>query len=117
MAETCLKVPFHNKGIEMIKLSQIVYSKPVKKTITSFIQNQTPPTISYSYTKTIAGRIFNFKQSIEDLDFEEGTTKFSCDCHVSDFRYELVGHIVMGNLGIVENRKLNLENYLARAHH
>ena len=56
--------------------------------------------------KTIAGKIFNFKQSIKDLDFEIGTTNLSCDCHVSDFRYEPVGHVVTGNLGIVGNRKL-----------
>ena len=30
MAKTLLKVLFHNKGVEMIKLSQIVHSKPVK---------------------------------------------------------------------------------------
>ena len=90
----------------MINLSQILHSKPVKKLIPSFFQNQTPPIISYSYTKTIAGKIFNFKQSIKDLDFEIGTTNLSCDCHVSDFRYEPVGHVVTGNLGIVGNRKL-----------
>ena len=101
-----LKVPFHNKGIEMINLSQILRSKPVKKSIASFFQNQVPPIISYSYTKTIAGKIFNFKQSIKDLDFKIGTTNLSCDCHVSDFRYEPVGHVVTGNLGIVENGKL-----------
>ena len=105
-AKTFLKVPFHNKGLEMINLSQILHSKPVKESIPSFIQNQTPPTISYSYTKTIAGKIFNFKQSIKDLDFETGTKNFSCDCHVSDFKYEPAGHVVTGNLGIVENRKL-----------
>ena len=104
--KTFLKVPFHNKGIEMINLSQILHSKSVKKSIPSFFQNQTPPIISYSYTKTIAGKIFNFKQSIKDLDFEIGTTNLSCDCHVSDFRYEPVGHVVTGNLGIVGNRKL-----------
>ena len=37
-----LKVPFHNKGIEVINLSQILHSKPVKKAIPGFIQNQTP---------------------------------------------------------------------------
>ena len=89
--KSCLKVPFHNKGIEMIKLSQILQSKSIKRVIPTFIQNQTPPTISYSYTKTIAGKIFNFKQSIKDIDFELGTTNLSCDCHVSDFRYEPVG--------------------------
>ena len=75
----------------MIKLSQILQSKSIKRVIPTFIQNQTPPTISYSYTKTIAGKIFNFKQSIKDIDFELGTTNLSCDCHVSDFRYEPVG--------------------------
>lgn len=90
----------------MINLSQILHSKPEKKSITSFIQNQTPPTISYSYTKTTAGKIFNFKKSIEDLGFKIGTTNLSCDCHVSNFRYEPVGHVVTRNLGIVENRKL-----------
>ena len=104
--KTFLKVPFHNKGIEMVNLSQILHSKPVKKSIPSFIQNQTPPTISYSYTKTIAGKVFNFKQTIKNLDFEIGTSNLSCECHASDFRYEPVGHVVTGNLGIVENRKL-----------
>ena len=28
--KTFLKVPFHNKGIEMVNLFQILYSKPVK---------------------------------------------------------------------------------------
>ena len=93
----------------MIKLSQILHSKPIKRVIPNFIQNQTPPTISYSYTKTIVGKIFNFKQSIEDIDFELGTTNLSCDCHMSDFRYEPVGHVITGNLGIVENRKLRIK--------
>ena len=68
--------------------------------------------------KTIAGKNFNFKQSIKDLDFEIGTTNLSCDCHVSDFRYEPVGHVVTGNLGIVGNRKLRklYYSYLAKAH-
>ena len=92
--------------MEMVNLSQIVHNKPVKKSIPNFIQNQTPPTISYSYTKTIAGKVFNFKQTIKDLDFEIGTSNLSCESHVSDFRYDPVGHVVTGNLGIVENRKL-----------
>ena len=101
-----LKVLFHNKGIEMINLSQILHSKPVKKAIPGFIQNQTPPTISYSYTKTIAGKIFNFKHTIKYIDFYISTTNLNCDCHMSDFRHEPVGHVVTGNLSIVENRKL-----------
>ena len=92
----------------MIQLSLILHSKPVFKSIPSFIENKTPPTISYSYTKTIAGKIFNFKQTINDLDFEVhvGTQNLSCSCHDSLFRCDPVGHVVTGNLRIVENRKL-----------
>ena len=32
-AKASLKVPFYNKGIEMIKLSQILHSKPIKRTV------------------------------------------------------------------------------------
>ena len=86
----------------MIQLSQILHSKPVVKSIPSFIENKTPPTISYSYTKTIAGKIFNFKQTINNLDLEVGTQNLSCNCHESPFRYDPVGHVVTGNLSIVE---------------
>ena len=44
----------------------------------------------------------HFKQSIKDLDFEIGTTNFSCDSYMSDFKYEPAGHVVTVNLGIVE---------------
>ena len=81
-----LKVPFHNKGIEMINLSLILHSKPVKKAIPGFIQNQTPPTISYSYTKTIAGKIFNFKQTIKDIDLRlaQQISTVTVTCQISD---------------------------------
>ena len=107
MDKSFLKVPFHNKGIEMVKLSQIVNSKSVQMSIPNFIKNSVPPIISFSYTKTIAGKIFNFKQCVKNItNFEVGMTEISCDCHESQFRYEPVGHVITGNLGIIENRKL-----------
>ena len=88
-----------------------MHSKYVRKSIPNFIKNSVPPTISYSYTKTIAGKIFNFKQCVKNIDFEVGTTGISCDCHTSHFRYEPVGHVITGNLGIIEKLIGNLENY------
>ena len=101
-----LKIPFLNKGIEMIKISQILHSKPIRKSIPSCMLNQTPPIVSYSYTKTIASKIFNFKQTIEELDFEVGTKNLSCSCNRSTFACQPSGHVITGNLGIIENRKL-----------
>ena len=33
-----IKVPFHNKGIEMVHLPQILHSKPIRKAIPDFIK-------------------------------------------------------------------------------
>ena len=37
------------------------------------MNNRVPPTISYKYTKTIAGRIFNQKKVVEELEVDSGT--------------------------------------------
>ena len=42
ITKTFLKVPFHNKGIDMVNLSKIYIANLVNKSIPSFIQNQTP---------------------------------------------------------------------------
>ena len=46
----------------MINLSQILNSKPVINTIPSFLSYKEPPIVSYSYTKTIGPKIFNFNE-------------------------------------------------------
>ena len=48
----------------MIDLPRILHSKRVTKTIPSFLDTVTPPFISFTYPKTIAGKIFNFKNTL-----------------------------------------------------
>ena len=52
--------------------------------------------MSFKYTKTIAGKIFNHKKTIEDLDVDVGTSNMSCDCHTS--KYDPAGHVITGDL-------------------
>ena len=78
----------------MVNLLQILHTKPVKNHIQIKLLQ-----LLVSYTRTIAGKVFYFKQSIKNLDFKIGTSNLSCECHVSDLRYEPVGHVVTGNLG------------------
>ena len=63
--------------------------------------------ISYSYTRSVASKIFNYKASLQQLDFQ-GLSKDPppCNCSDSQFLYAPCGHIVAGDLNIVRNIKL-----------
>ena len=89
----------------MIQLSQILHNKPVVTSIPSLIKTKPHPPLA-TPTQKHSRQIFNLKQTIKDLDFDVGTQNLSCNCHESPFRYDPIGHVVTGNLRIVENRKL-----------
>ena len=101
-----LKVHYHNKGIEMIGLPQILNSRYVRSAIPPFLNNKEPPMVSYSYTRTISGRIFNQKSVVEELDLTRGTEGMCCDCSNSSYCYEPVGHVMTGDLTIIWDAKL-----------
>lgn len=51
-----LRVHYHNNGIEMIGLPQILSSRYVKSAIPQFLSDREPPMVSCTYTGTITGR-------------------------------------------------------------
>ena len=101
-----LKLFFHNKGVEMLNLPRILHSKRVSRSVPTFLSTTDPPTVSYSYSNTISGKVFNFRKAIKHLDFSVGTNDMSCNCSTSPYNYAPLGHIVTGNLKIIKNRKL-----------
>ena len=101
-----MTVRYHNKGIEMLELPKILHSKSVMNTIPQFLSNRKPPRVSYSYTKTIASRVFNQKKVVEKLDFDSGTEDMQCDCSTCKYCYEPAGHVVTGDLSIIRDAKL-----------
>ena len=62
--------------------------------------------VSYSYQKPIAGKIFNYKQALRELDFDSGTSNMTCDCAHSKYNYIPAGHVVTGDLRIVTDRHI-----------
>ena len=80
-----MTVRYHNKGVEMINLPKILNLKQVRDTIPPFLSHRKPPLVSYSYTKTISGQIFNQKGAVEELDFNVGTENMLCDCSSSTY--------------------------------
>ena len=101
-----LTMKFANKGLDAVRLSNILNHKSVISKIPQYFKNVRPPCISYSYTNTIASKIFNYKATLRDFDLATFISDPpSCSCDTSCFNYVPVGHVVTGDLSIVKNDK------------
>ena len=103
-----LNVNFCNKGMDFINLSQILNSPELIKHLpTAF--NKNSPMVVFDLTKSIRSKIFNHKKTIQELDvdaFLADPSIFPCSCNDSPFKDNHHGHIISGDLRIVENNKL-----------
>ena len=84
-----IKLDFINKGIDAVNLPSILRSKSVTETVPTYFKEKEPPVISYTYTKTIASKIFNFSSTLSDLDHHQ-------------FHF----HVITGDLSVIPNSKL-----------
>ena len=72
-----------------------------------YFQEQDSPLISYRYTRNISRNVFNYNQTLQNIDVNDfDTTTSSCECESSAFRYAHHGHVITGDLRIVKNRRL-----------
>ena len=102
-----IKLDFINKGIDAVNLPSILRSKPVTETVPTYFKEKEPPIISYTYTKTIASKIFNFSSTLSDLGYHQFHNNPSqCECNTSSHLYQPYGHVITGDLSIIPNSKL-----------
>ena len=66
-----LKINFLNKGIDLIDLPSIFNNKEVAMMVPSYFKNREPPLICYKYKKPIRNILFNYNQTVADLNIEE----------------------------------------------
>ena len=93
--------------IDALHLSNILNQKSVQSNIPPYFQNKESPCISYSYTRSVASKIFNYKRSLQQIDFPSlSQNLLPCTCSGSQFLYAPCGHVVTGDLNIVRNEKL-----------
>ena len=59
-----LHIPFTNKGIDAINISNILNRKEVVKEIPPYFKHQSVPIVSYSYTNNIGRKMFNYKKAL-----------------------------------------------------
>ena len=102
---------FRNKGLDAIKLETFFQSEDVRSLLPDVLnEDENLPAIVYSLEGTIRNKIFNYKQTVADIDTNDtdtyGTNLPSCDCESSEFRDPNHGHVLTGDLRIIGNQKL-----------
>ena len=70
-----IKIPFINKGKDIIDVPSILRDKSVQLSIANYFKNSEVLIICYKYNKPIRGAIFNFKKLVSDLDIESCTSE------------------------------------------
>ena len=104
-----IKSHFVNKGMGMINISKIINDKNVKKNLpTQFNKTEQISTV-YILTKTRRSKIFNHKEFIKTLDTKDvldNMNNLPCKCTTPPFTDPNHGHIVTGDIRIVQNNKV-----------
>ena len=100
-----IKIPFINKGIEIIDLPSIFKDRSVTSSIHTYFQNSEPPIICYKYNQPIRNPVFNFNKLVSDLDIHANTPE-SWDCKDSKSIYPAAGHIMTGTLKIISDSRI-----------
>ena len=96
-----IKVFFHNKGIDNVKLTSILPNKLVRSKVPIYFQEQDPPLVIYNISRSV----FNYNQTLRNINlYDYHNASSSCDCESSTFCYEPHGHVTTGDLRIVRNR-------------
>ena len=81
--------------------SSVTYKIPV------YFRDKEPPIVSYEYTSTVASKMFNFAPALSNLNVSEYLfNPQTCQCKESKFCYEPHGHVITGDLRVIENAKL-----------
>jgi hypothetical protein len=101
-----VKIYFQAKDIEEVRLSSI-FRKHLNCIPSSF-QSKDPPTVLFNRSSNIGSTIFNYKDVVDSVitdDWKEDNS-YVCNCSKSEFCDPHYGHIVTGNLKVIENRQL-----------
>ena len=63
--------------------------------------------MSYEYISTVASKLFNFAPALSNVNVSENLPNpHTCQCKESKSCYEPHGHVITGDLRVIENAKL-----------
>ena len=96
-----------DKAVDAINLPALLQSTSVTNKIPVYLRDKQLPIVSYEYTSTVASKLFNFAPALSNLNVSEYfSNPQTCQCKESKFCYEPHGHVITGDLRVIENAKL-----------
>ena len=102
-----LPLYFDNKGLQFLRLSNILHDADVKSKLPDQFREDESPAVVFNLTNTIRNKILNYKDTVSSIDVNDsesyGTGLLSCNCSSSDFVDQHHGHVLTGDLRIIEN--------------
>ena len=104
-------VEFINKGLDNIGLSKILNKQNVFEKLPAKLKSQENDKIcvTYKLRNPIRNKIFNYKETVESISIHDPPSLTTCSCNsrnMSNFKDLDHGHVVTGDLRIVEDVKL-----------
>jgi hypothetical protein len=101
-----LKLSFANKGLDGINLGNILHHKSVKSKIPPYFKDQY--VCAYNFVllyQTNSFKKINYKHVLRDLNIYDFKSKPppDCTCATSPFIYNPTGHVITGDLKIINN--------------
>ena len=103
-----LNVLFVNKGVDMINLNKILKYNSVASKMPPQMTNKEIPMVTYKLQAPIRAKIFNHKTFVKSLDIDKLllNNDLPCQCEHSKYKDPNHGHIITGDLRLVQNNKL-----------
>ena len=102
-----IKLNFNNKGIDAVNLPSILRNKSVIETVPTYFKEKELPIISYTYTKTLASKIFNFSSTLSGLNYHQFHSNPSqYKCNTSSHLCQPYGYVITGDISIIPNSEL-----------
>ena len=107
--ENACFVTFCNKGVEMVNLPRLFHDPILEDFLPSSCIKFDVPMVIYKLKQNIGTKIFNYNKFVENFDvdnFLKNEDTLPCTCKDSQFADSHHGHIITGDLKIVENNSL-----------
>jgi len=104
-----LPVQFPNKGMEIIRYENIFKYKSLIKEIPIEFSQLKPVSVTYQYETPTSLLLCNYSKLLNNLDAKQliEIEQQRCECdQLKPFVYPPAGHIVSGNLNIIQNQNL-----------
>ena len=94
--------------MDNISLSKIINKPEIFQKLPDKIKSEDDNKICVTYRlgNPIRNKIFNYKETVESISVHDPPNLSTCSCNQSEFKDPNHGHIVSGDLRIVEDDKL-----------